>query len=254
MVQLAVDGNESVADRIERAMWLTNEATQSADMVVLPELWPTGAFDLELGVEHAQPINGPLVQALATLAADTATWIHGGSFVEKADKGRLFNTSVMFAQDGTFAAIYRKIHLFGFDAGEAAILNGGDDVVVVHTPLGLTGLATCYDLRFPELFREMTERGASAVLLSSGWPLARIARWNILAQARAMENQLWFIGCNETGTHGDVTLGGNSIVTDPWGDVTFQADEGEGIFYVDIDPKFATKVRADFPVLRDRKL
>ena len=254
LVQLAVDSNEAVADRISRGLWMADQAAQAADVVVLPELWPAGAFDLEASVEHAEPINGPLVKALSKIASKQNVWLHGGSFVEVDDTGRHFNTSVAFGPDGSFAAIYRKIHLFGFDSGEAAVLEGGQDIVVVNSPLGRTGLSTCYDLRFPELFREQMSRAAQAMVMCSGWPTSRIARWTVLATARAIENQTWFVGCNAVGTNGGVKMGGESLIVDPWGEVVVQADDTEQILYADIDPNYPDQVRADFPVLRDRVL
>ncbi|MGB2737444.1 MAG: nitrilase-related carbon-nitrogen hydrolase, partial [Candidatus Nanopelagicales bacterium] len=161
---------------------------------------------------------------------------------------------VLFDPSGSLVASYRKVHLFGFDGLEAATLSGGDDLVVVDTPLGPTGLATCYDLRFPELFRGLVDRGATAVLLTSGWPQARIGHWQVLAQARAIENQCWVAGCNETGTHAGVELGGSSAVVDPWGTVIATAASAEAVVFADIDPNLPETVRDGFPVLRDRKL
>lgn len=253
LVQLAVNGADDVDVRIDHALTITREATENADLVVLPELWPSGAFDLRLGVAKAESIDGPLVNRLSELAATTSTWIHGGSFVELADDD-MYNTSVLFDPSGSLVASYRKVHLFGFDGLEAATLSGGDDLVVVDTPLGPTGLATCYDLRFPELFRGLVDRGATAVLLTSGWPQARIGHWQVLAQARAIENQCWVAGCNETGTHAGVELGGSSAVVDPWGTVIATAASEEAVVFADIDPNLPETVRDGFPVLRDRKL
>lgn len=254
LVQLAVNASEAVPDRVTRALAMAADAAQHCEIVLLPELWPTGAFDLDLGIEHAQPVDGPLVAALSEVAASTGTWIHGGSFVELAGDDEYFNTSVVFNPEGDLVATYRKIHLFGFDTGEAATLTAGSEVVVIDTPLGKTGLATCYDLRFPELFRAHVDAGATSVLLTSGWPGARIARWNLLAAARACENQVWLIGCNEVGHHGHHDLGGNSLIADPWGDVIAAAGSAEQALFVDIEPELPERVRSDFPVLRDRRL
>ncbi len=254
MVQLAVDATESVPDRVSRALALTADAATDADLVVLPEAWPAGAFDSALGVEHAQTLDGPLVAQLSEVAARTQTWLHGGSFIELAGDDEYFNTSVVFNPQGDLVGVYRKIHLFGFDAAEAALMTAGHEVVVIDTPLGRTGLATCYDLRFPELFRAMVDEGATAVLVASGWPSKRIARWTLLAAARSCENQLWFVGCNEVGTHGGTQLGGQSIITDPWGDVVVEGGTDEAIVVADIDPGFPDEVRAGFPVLQDRRL
>lgn len=254
LVQLDVSSTESVHDRVDRVRDLVLSTAASSDVVLLPELWPTGAFDLDLGIEHAQAIDGPLVTQLSELAATAGTWLHGGSFVEAAGEDEFYNTSVVFNPDGDLVATYRKIHLFGFDTGEAALLSSGHDVVVLDTPLGRTALATCYDLRFPELFRRFVDADATAVLLTSGWPTKRINRWSLLAAARACENQLWIIGCNEVGFHGGHQLGGTSLVADPWGEVVAVADDQEQTLSIEVDPTYPAAVRGEFPVLRDRRL
>jgi predicted amidohydrolase len=223
-------------------------------MVMLPELWHVGAFEIDQLAKHAQALDGPLMTDLGALAAELGVWLHAGSFAERASDGELFNTSVLFDPNGSVAATYRKIHLFGFDGGETTVLSGGDELVVVDTPLGPTGLATCYDLRFPELFRALNEGGATCVLLTSGWPTPRIAHWDVLTRARAIENQMWLVACNEVGQQGSVTLGGHSMIVDPTGDVIALAAESEEVLRGAIDPQFSARWRAEFPVLPDIKL
>ena len=149
-------------------------------------------------------------------------------------------------------ASYRKRHLFGFDSGEAALIDAGDEVVVVDTPIGPTGLATCYDLRFPEHFRALVEAGAEAIIVSSGWPEVRISHWQVLCRARAIENQVNLLACNAAGVSGAVPLGGRSNVLDPWGDVLAEAARSRR-------PWSPTSTRQpgphprEFPVLRDRR-
>lgn len=252
-IQLAVDGAEPVYERIPRAISLVRSAAKGADVVMLPELWPTGAFLFEEAAAHAQPLDGPLVSDLGAVAKECGVWLHGGSIVEQAGSD-LFNTSLLFAPDGRLVATYRKIHLFGFDGGETTVLSGGEELVVVDTPLGPTGLATCYDLRFPEFFRALTEGGATAVLLTSGWPTKRIRHWDVLVPARAIENQCIVVACNEVGQQGDVALGGNSLVVDARGDVVGQAGGQEVILRASVDPMSVPQWREAFPVLRDIRL
>jgi len=253
LIQLSVDDAEPVYARIPRALGLIRQAAEGAEMVVLPELWPTGAFAFDAVVEHAQPLDGPLVTDLGLLAKECGVWLHGGSFVER-DGSELFNTSVLFAPDGRLVASYRKIHLFGFDGGETTVLSGGDELVVVDTPLGPTGLATCYDLRFPEFFRAMAEGEATAVLLSSGWPAARVGHWEVLIQARAIEDQLLMIACNEVGQQGDITLAGTSMVVDARGTVLAKAGTAEEILRITVDPRAVNEWRQAFPVLSDIRM
>ena len=250
LIQLDCSSTESPADRTLRALSMIPSAAEGADLVVLPELWNSGAFDLEGARACAQPIDGPLVNALADAARATGTWLHGGSFTE-IDGGDHFNTSVVFAPDGALVASYRKIHLFGFAEGERTLMSGGEELVVVDTPLGPTGLATCYDLRFPELFRALTEGGATTFLVTSGWPTPRIGHWDILTQARAIEDQAWVIACNEVGQQPGIQLGGHSCVIDPTGTVVARAGEGEEILRVEIGPDLPGRWREQFPVLKD---
>ena len=128
------------------------------------------------------------------------------------------------------------------------------ELVVVDTSPGATGLATCYDLRFPELFRALTEGGATLVILTSGWPTPRIEHWDVLTRARAIENQMWVIACNEVGSQPGIELGGRSVVVDPKGVVVAQAGTAEEVLYVEIDPTEAGRWRSDFPVLKDIRL
>ena len=254
VLQIAVNGTESVDARIARVLDLISAQKGKCDFVVLPELWHVGAFDTELGKREAQARDGELVGQLSALAKETGLGIHGGSFVESHSEG-LSNTSLLVSPDGDIAAFYRKIHLFGFDEGEAAQMFAGDSLALVQgTPLGNIGLATCYDVRFPELFRALTSRGAETLIISSGWPAARIDQWDILIPARAVENQAWVVACNEVGTHAGVTLGGHSMVVDPSGKIVASASDQEEVIYADIDVNVARALRKSFPVLRDRKL
>lgn len=255
LLQLDCSTSEPVTQRITRTLGLIERYAPDVDIMILPELWHVGAFDVDAAREHAQPIDGPLVQAMAALAAECSIWLHGGSFCEIDDEGRHFNTSVLFAPDGELVVTYRKIHLFGFEGGETVLMSSGEELVVVDTPLGPTGLATCYDMRFPEMFRALTEGGATAILLTSGWPSPRIEHWDVLTQARAIENQVWFVACNEIGTQGEFTLGGHSTVVDPKGAVLARADGvTEELVIVEVDPDLPGQWREEFPVLFDIRI
>lgn len=251
MLQLAITDAEPVADRILRAVQLID--AQTADLVVLPELWHCGAFDVEKARVHAEPIDGPLVTTLSEAAARNKVWLHGGSFTELGDDGAHYNTAVLFDPNGNLVCSYRKIHLFGFDGGETVLMSGGEELIVVDTPLGPTGIATCYDLRFPEMFRALNEGGAETFLLCSGWPSKRIAHWTALNVARAIENQAWVVACNEVGTHAGTELGGRSIVVDPLGDVVVQGGPDEEVIVAEVDPSRVASWRAAFPAQKDRR-
>ena len=168
-IQLESSIAEPPAERVDRALAMVGDQ-RGAELVVLPELWVQGGFAFGTFAATAEPLDGPLVRRLGDAARDLGAWLHGGSVVERAADGRLFNTSVLFGPDGTLAASYRKIHLFGFSAGETSVLSAGTDVVTTDLDGTTTALATCYDLRFPELFRAFVDHGAELVLLPSAWP------------------------------------------------------------------------------------
>lgn len=220
-----------------------------ADLILLPELWEMGPFAAAENLDHAVPLETWCAH-MSDLAPGRT--LHAGSFLER-DGDDLYNTSVVFGPDGDVLATYRKIHLFGFDSGEAVTLSAGSEVVTVETPLGVTGLATCYDLRFPEMFRQLTDAGATAVLIPTGWPTARISRWSLLAAARATENQFWLVGANSTGVSNGTAMGGHTVIVDPWGEVITEIID-PGVLSADLDPDLPLRVRAEFPVLRDRRL
>jgi predicted amidohydrolase len=179
-------------------------------------------------------------------------WIHGGSIITRED-GQLFNTSFIVAPDGELAAVYRKIHLFGFDSGEAGVLAAGTELLTTKIGAATVGITTCYDLRFPEQYRALVDQGADLFIVPAGWPERRIEHWNVLARARAIENQAFVAAVNAVGPSGDVILGGRSVVVEPWGKVIAEAGTAEEVLVADIDLAEVARTRSQFPVLRDRK-
>ncbi|MBI1378003.1 MAG: carbon-nitrogen family hydrolase [Frankiales bacterium] len=252
LVQLDSSDTEPVADRVERAAALV-EGLSGVELAVLPELWTVGAFDLAAAREHAEPLDGPVVTRMREAARRAGIWLHAGSYPELAGDRR-YNTSVVVDPDGDVVATYRKQHLFGWEDGEPSVMTAGDDLVVLPTPLGATGLATCYDLRFPELFRRLVDSGAETYLMASGWPTPRIEHWSVLTRARAIENQAWVVACNSAGRHAGVAMGGRSVVVDPRGEVVAEAGEAEEVLLADVDPDLAVQWRRSFPALTDRRL
>jgi predicted amidohydrolase len=254
LCQVRTELSAPLDDRVRLVADLVRDQA-ACDLVVLPELWPSGAFDLDEMQRCAQPMDGSVVTAMRQAARDAGVWLHAGSFVERAADDRLFNTSVLVDDAGAVRATYRKLHLFGFRGGEAGVLSGGDDVVVCETPFGVLGLATCYDLRFPELFRALVDAGATCVLLPSAWPQRRVAHWTVLTRARAIEDQVVVVAPNAAGTQASVPMAGRSVVVDAWGDLLAEtgADDAE-VLHVDVDLDAVTQVRESFPVLRDRRL
>ncbi len=259
LLQVEVSDDEPVDARIARVLADAHRAAAEHDVIVLPELWPIGAFAVDLVVPHAQPLDGPLCRSLARVAAREGTWVFGGSFPERVEEPdgsvRHYNTQVVFDPDGNRVGAYRKVHLFGFNGGETTVMSsGGHTPQVAASPLGTVGLATCYDLRFPEMFRRLVDAGATTFVLPAGWPERRITHWEVLCRARAIEDQAFVLACNQSGTHAGVPMGGRSLVVDPQGEILAEAGTGEEVLSVELDPSRVTAWRAAFPALGDRRL
>ncbi|MFP5336509.1 MAG: carbon-nitrogen family hydrolase [Actinomycetes bacterium] len=265
LVQVAYGDDEPVDERRARVADLVRQQ-HGADLVVLPELWAPGGFSYTEWAERAEPVDGPTVHAVAAAAKEIGAVVHAGSIVERAadgesrgEQGRgLWNTSVLLSPDGSVLATYRKIHRFGFGVGEPRLLEAGTDVVTVTLPgLGadaVVGLSTCYDLRFPELYRALLDAGARLVLVPAAWPAARVDHWSVLARARAIENQTVVVAANTAGTHARTPMGGRSVVVGPRGEVLAEAGTGEEVLVVDVDLADVAAARESFPVLADRRL
>lgn len=254
LLQIDVDQRESVAARRARVAAMVR-ANAGADLVVLPELWPVGAFSSEDFAAEAEAVDGgPTAEAMSAAARDAGVWLHAGSIVERAPGGELFNTSLLYSPEGALAAVYRKIHRFGFDQGEAALMAAGREIVTARLPGTVLGLATCYDLRFPEQFRLLLDAGAQTLVVPAGWPARRLAHWRLLVRARAVESQAYVLACGTAGTHAGVEQAGHSLIVDPWGEIVAEAGPAEQALAADLDLDRVDVTRTDFPVLRDRVL
>jgi len=263
LIQLAYGDDESVADRTARVVDVVR-AQAGHDLVVLPELWSAGGFAYRQWGERAEAVDGPVSQALSAAARDAGVTLHGGSIVERgapaeADGRGLWNTSLVFSPTGDIVATYRKIHRFGFGEGEPSLMDAGEDLVVVDVPVAAggavpVGLSTCYDLRFPELYRRLLDRGAEVFVIPAAWPRRRVGHWTLLGQARAVEDQCVVIQCNTAGTHARHEMGGHSQVVDATGKVLAAAGLDEEVLSIDIDTAATLEWRQAFPVLPDRRL
>ena len=248
LIQTEVDGSLPLAERV--AGVAAQVAACTGDLVLLPELWATGYFAFDDYAATAQPLDGPVVRAMGAAAAAAGVVLHAGSVLERDEAGRLFNTSLLFDRDGTLLHTYRKVHLFGYGSREQELLSPGERVGA-H---GRLALSTCYDLRFPELFRAQVDDGSQLFLVAAAWPLARLEHWQLLLRARALENQSFLLACNAAGRQGEVELAGRSAVVDPWGTVLAEAGDGPDTLTVEIDPDLAVRARKEFPALADRRL
>jgi predicted amidohydrolase len=227
------------------------EAKRGADLVLLPEMWYPGYFGFDVYGQVAESLDGPLMQQLGQAAAAAGVHLLGGSVVESAPEG-LFNTSVLFDRTGQLVATYRKMHLFPYGSKEHELLVGGSEVVVSEIEGVAVGLTTCYDLRFPELYRAMVDKGAELFLVVAGWPVPRLDAWRTLGRSRAIENQAGIVACNSSGRQDGATYLGVSYAFDAWGTSLGELDDREGVLRVEIDPASIRAARDDFPALKSR--
>jgi predicted amidohydrolase len=251
LVQVSSPPDERPERRRARVGQMVSSA-RGADLVVLPELWAAGYFAFDAYPERAEPLEGPTVAAGREWTRELGAHVHVGSIAERDQRGRLFNTAVLLSPDGAIVHTYRKVHVFGYASREAELLTPGDDLDVVETALGPVGATTCYDLRFPELWRSLVDQGARSVVVPAAWPAARLEHWRLFTTCRAVEEQILLIACNATGVQdGGVELAGHSRVVDPWGVVLAEAGTDEGVTLCDVDPAVVDKVRTEFRVLVD---
>jgi predicted amidohydrolase len=241
-----------LADALDRVEKGTAGLT-GVDLVVLPEMWTPGYFafdDYARSADSADEIRS----FLAELARRLDTHLHGGSFVERRGN-ELFNTSVLFNPGGEELGSYSKIHLFGYGSREPEVLTAGTQPIVVDTSLGRIGMAVCYDLRFPEQFRLMTDMGAEMFVVASAWPHPRVHAWSTLLRARALENQVYLIAANGVGPTGSgATLCGHSAIVDPWGTPIASAGDEPARVEAQIELVSVQEARSRFRQLADRRI
>jgi predicted amidohydrolase len=240
-------------------------ASQGAEWVALPENF---AFMRREGLPvhaAAQPIGGSITEALGEMAREHGIWLLGGTFAEAIPEDqRVFNTSLLLDPAGEIAACYRKMHLFDVDLSESGggvfresdTFRPGETVAVADAPFGGIGLSVCYDLRFPELYREMSLRGADFLCVPSAFaPETGKDHWEVLLRARAIENQAFVIAPAQCGRHSpDRASYGRSMVVDPWGLILAQAADKPCAVVVDCDLDELERVRGAVPALSHRRL
>jgi predicted amidohydrolase len=240
---------------------------RGAELVCLPENF---AFMRREGTPFpcGQDFEGEIVGRLRELASTHAIWLLGGTFPESIQgDSRVHNTSLLLSPEGEVTARYRKIHLFDVELGDAGGDGGGSfresdtfapgsEVVVAETPFGGIGLSICYDLRFPELYREMAARGTHFIAVPSAFtPHTGKDHWEVLLRARAIENQAFVLAPAQCGRHSpDRASYGRSLIIDPWGLVLAQAGDRPAAIVADCDLGELERVRNAIPALRNRRL
>jgi predicted amidohydrolase len=222
-------------------------ARQGVQLVVLPEMWSTGFANERLPeLSETTPL---ILEDLAGLSKELHLTIIG-SLPENSLDG-IYNTAYVVDRDGSIAGVYRKVHLFS-QTDEDRYFRPGHKAVVAKTSLGPIGLMICYDLRFPELCRCLALRGANMVVVMAQWPAERVAHWEALLKARAIENQLFILGVNRCGEDDGRVYGGHSRMISPYGEVVARAGNRPASPWANIDLSLVDRSRKQIPCLRER--
>ena len=246
---VAIGEREKNAATLRRM--LETAMKDAPDVVVAPELWDVGFFPRPLEA-HVDEGGAWSKEFLSSLAKTYNVNIVGGSVAVK-DGEDTANRCYVFDRGGVLIADYDKTHLFS-PAKEEKYFRKGDHTAVFSLDGVACAAAVCYDLRFPELFRRYALENAAVVFLPAAWPTARIAHWRILAQARAIENQYFFVAVNGAGAFANgMPLGGHSAIIDPWGERLAEADEGEAILSAEIDLSVRDEIKRTIDVFHDRR-
>jgi deaminated glutathione amidase len=234
-------------------------AAQGADLVVLPEMFHFLGPDEEK-ITNAELIPGPSIDRLQRKAKEKGIFVHCGSILEK-NGDKIYNASVVFNRQGERVAFYRKIHLFdveipgGIVYKESAVVTSGKDIMTFNCEGITVGLSICYDLRFPELYRRLADRGVSLILIPAAFTLMTGKdHWEPLIRARAIENVCYVAACGQWGFHPvNNQCYGHSMVVNPWGMLIAQARDGETTVLAELDFEYMHSVREKLPALQHRR-
>ena len=248
------DDNKAKAKKlVEKA------AGNGAQVIVLPEMWNT-PYSNNYFRPFAEPQDGPTVRFLSNLAKENDIYLIGGS-ISELDDGKVYNTSYSFNREGEIIGKHRKVHLFDIDVEggirfmESDTLTPGESTTVIDTEYGKIGVAICYDVRFPELSRNMALAGAKLIVLPAAFNMTTgPAHWDLTMRARALDNQVYFAACSPArDTDGVYVAYGNSCIATPWGEFAAHAEEKETIIYGDIDFDYVDGIRQQLPLLKHRR-
>jgi len=263
-IQMASGPNVN-ANLLEAKRLIEQAVNSGAGLVILPENFAQMSVKEsdKLKIQE-QPGDGILQGFLSDQAKQNKIWLIGGTIpLATGNPEKVFSSSLLFDDQGNQVARYDKIHLFDVHLSESnesyhesEIIESGHDIVVAETPFGRLGMAICYDLRFPGLFRRMLDEGVDIISLPSAFTaLTGKAHWDILVRARAIENLSFVVAAAQGGFHvsGRETYG-DSMIVDPWGTVLDRKLRGAGVVVADIDLERQREIRTNFPVLEHRKI
>ncbi len=259
-IQMA-SGPSVSANLVEAARLIEDAVSQKAELVVLPEYFCImGMKDTDKLAVREQPGDGQIQNFLSDTAKRLGIWLVGGSVpLASSESDKVYNSCLVYADNGEQVARYDKIHLFGLQLGnehyaEEKTIKAGNKVVTVDSPFGRIGLSICYDLRFPELFRMMNN--VDIILAPAAFTaITGRAHWEVLVRARAVENMAYVIAPGQGGYHvSGRETNGDSMIVDPWGVVMERLPRGPGAVVATLDPEYQASLRTNLPALNHRIL
>lgn len=263
LIQMNTQDDKSENLRVARQLIEAAVKQDRPDIVSLPETWTSMTSDFDVQYRNSETIpDGEACRMMAELARKHGIYVHGGSIAERSD-GKCFNTSLVFNPSGEIVGRYRKIHLFDVDVPgglsyrESATMKAGSDVVTCDVAGTTVGLSVCYDMRFPELFRALRDKGAKVIFLPAAFTMMTGKdHWETLIKARAIETQSWVVATGQVFAHdgGRKLCYGRSIVVDPWGTVVATAPDKVCFVTAEIDPAYSDEIRAKMPVMQHHRL
>ena len=248
------------------ASLLAQAADKGAELVLLPEYFPIISDNERDKIQYQEDYgSGPLQEFLSGQAKQYKFWLMGGTIPLKSDKPeRVLNSCLLFNPEGECTARYDKIHLFDVHVGgkgdesynESATIAPGSEITIASTPFGNIGMSVCYDLRFPELYRKMSEQDISIITVPAAFTKTTGKRhWELLLKSRAVENLCFVVAANQGGQHSERrATWGHSMIIDPWGDILCSLETGPGVACTDINLNRITELRESFPALKHRTM
>lgn len=228
---------------------------EKMDLMILPEVWAVG-WDCQNFQNVAEdPENSETLDFIKHLASKHKTMIAGGSFITKTKNGQYKNTLPIVTKEGRVLALYDKMHLFSHKgSSEEKFVSQGENLITIDLGYTKIGLSVCYDIRFPELFREYSKNGVEVFINTAAWGRNKLMHWETMQKARAIENQCYMIAADQTGKiQGNEYNLGHSMVISPWGDIIGELGEEEACIFAELDLNKLRKLRDEFPLLKDRR-
>jgi predicted amidohydrolase len=246
---LQVETGRDPDENREKIFTLCEEAARTGpDFIVFPEMFQIVVPSREASV-YADLVPSAVTDRIGRLAERFGVNIIGGTVFEK-EKDRVYNTAPVFDRTGALRGTYRKMHLFdAFRYAESEGITKGEEPLVLELDGLVFGVAVCYDVRFPELFRYYALGGAQLVFLPSAFFQPNLDHWQLALRSRALDNGMFVVGCNQTGKR----MVGRSMVADPWGIITGSLGADEGLLTVDIDTDLVAGTREKLPLLSNRR-